>query len=244
MAGRISDMSSFKTAVVQAGAVGFDLEPGLEKVARLAGDAAAGGARVAVFPEAFLPGYPRGITFGTVVGDRTLEGREHFRRYRDASVDVRGPAVDRLAGIAAENSLHMVIGVVERDGGTLYCTALFFSPEGYLGKHRKLMPTAAERLVWGFGDGSTLPVFDTPFGRLGAVICWENYMPLLRMAMYAKGVQIWCAPTADGRETWLSTMRHVALEGRCFVLSCNQFTRRRDSRQTFPTRSQRTPMTS
>lgn len=164
-------MSSFKTAVVQAGAVGFDLEPGLEKVARLAGDAAAGGARVAVFPEAFLPGYPRGITFGTVVGDRTPEGREHFRRYRDASVDVPGPAVDRLAGIAAENSLHMVIGVVERDGGTLYCTALFFSPEGYLGKHRKLMPTAAERLVWGFGDGSTLPVFDTPFGRLGAVIC-------------------------------------------------------------------------
>jgi nitrilase len=112
--------------------------------------------------------------------------------------------------------------------GTLYCTALFFSPEGYLGKHRKLMPTAAERLVWGFGDGSTLPVFDTPFGRLGTVICWENYMPLLRMAMYAKGVHIWCAPTADGRETWLSTMRHMALAGRCFVLSCNQFTRRRD----------------
>lgn len=227
-------MSSFKAAVVQAGAVGFDLEAGLEKVARLAGEASAGGARVAVFPEAFLPGYPRGITFGTVVGDRTPEGREHFRRYWEASVDVPGPAVDRLAGIAAENSLHLVVGVVERDGGTLYCTALFFSPEGYLGKHRKLMPTAAERLVWGFGDGSTLPVFDTPFGRLGAVICWENYMPLLRMAMYAKGVQIWCAPTADGRETWLSTMRHVALEGRCFVLSCNQFTRRRDFPQDIP----------
>jgi nitrilase len=221
-------MGSFRAAVVQAGAVGFDLEAGLEKVARLAGEASAGGARVAVFPEAFLPGYPRGITFGTVVGDRTAEGREHFRRYWEASVDVPGPAVDQLAGIAAENSLHLVIGVAERDGGTLYCTALSFSPEGYLGKHRKLMPTAAERLVWGFGDGSTLPVFDTPFGRLGAVICWENYMPLLRMAMYSKGVQIWCAPTADGRETWLSTMRHVALEGRCFVLSCNQFTRRRD----------------
>jgi nitrilase len=227
-------MSSFKAAVVQAGAVGFDLEAGLEKVARLAGEASAGGARVAVFPEAFLPGYPRGITFGTVVGDRTPEGREHFRRYWEASVDVLGPAVDRLAGVAAENLLHLVVGVVERDGGTLYCTALFFSPEGYLGKHRKLMPTAAERLVWGFGDGSTLPVFDTPFGRLGAVICWENYMPLLRMAMYAKGVQIWCAPTADGRETWLSTMRHVALEGRCFVLSCNQFTRRRDFPQDIP----------
>jgi predicted amidohydrolase len=128
----------------------------------------------------------------------------------------------------AEHSLHMVVGVVERDGGTLDCSALFLSPDGYLGKHRKLMPTAAERNVWGFGDGSTLSAFDTPHGRIGAVICWENYMPLLRMAMYAKGVQIWCAPTADGRDTWIPTMQHVALEGRCFVLSANQFTRRRD----------------
>ena len=221
-------MGSFKAAVIQAAAAGFDLERGLDKVARLASDASARGAELAVFPEAFLPAYPRGLAFGTVVGDRTAEGRDHFRRYFDASVDVPGPAVDRLAGIAAENSLYLVIGVVERDGGTLYCSALFFSPEGYLGKHRKLMPTAAERIVWGFGDGSTLPVFDSPLGRIGAVICWENYMPLLRMAMYAKGVQIYCAPTADGRETWLSTMRHVALEGRCFVLSCNQFTLRSD----------------
>ena len=221
-------MVSFTAAVVQAAAVGFDLDAGLEKVGRLAREASAGGAALAVFPEAFLPGYPRGITFGTVVGDRTREGREHFRRYFDASMDVPGPAVDRLAEIAAETALHLVIGVVEREGGTLYCTVLFFSPDGYLGKHRKLMPTGAERIVWGFGDGSTLPVFETPLGRLGAVICWENYMPLLRMAMYAKGIQIYCAPTADGRETWVPTMRHVALEGRCFVLSCNQVTRRGD----------------
>ena len=221
-------MSSFRAAVVQAAAAGFDLGHGLDKVARLATEARAGGAALVLFPEAFLPGYPRGIAFGTVVGDRTAAGREQFRRFFDASVDVPGPAVDRLAGVAAENSLHMVIGVVERDGGTLYCTALFFSPDGYLGKHRKLMPTAAERIVWGFGDGSTMPVFDTPHGRIGAVICWENYMPLLRMAMYAKDVQIYCAPTADGRETWLSTMRHIALEGRCFVLGANQFTRRSD----------------
>ena len=221
-------MGSFKAAVVQAAAPGFELERGLEKVGRLAEEASRRGAALAVFPEAFLPGYPRGITFGTVVGDRTPEGREHFRRYFDASVDVPGPVVDRLAGIASEVALHLVIGVVERDGGTLYCTVLFFSPEGYLGRHRKLMPTAAERLVWGFGDGSTMPVFETSLGRMGAVICWENYMPLLRMAMYAKGIQIYCAPTADGRETWLSTMRHVALEGRCFVLSGNQFTRRSD----------------
>ena len=121
------------------------------------------------------------------------------------------------------------MGVIEREGGTLYCTVLFFAPTGrYLGKHRKLMPTAAERLVWGYGDGSTLPVFATEIGKLGAVICWENYMPLLRTAMYGKGIQIYCAPTADGRDSWLATVRHIACEGRCFVLSCNQFARRRD----------------
>jgi nitrilase len=97
-----------------------------------------------------------------------------------------------------------------------------------LRKHRKLMPTAGERLIWGYGDGSTLPVFDTQFGRLGAVICWENYMPLMRMAMYAKGVQIYCTPTADSRLTWASSMQHVALEGRCFVLSACQHLRRSD----------------
>ena len=107
--------------------------------------------------------------------------------------------------------------------------SLFFGPDGtLLGKHRKLMPTAMERLIWGFGDGSTLPVLETPLGRIGAVICWENYMPLLRLTMYAKGIQLYCAPTVDDRETWLPTMRHIALEGRCFVLSANQFTRRRD----------------
>ena len=119
-----------------------------------------------------------------------------------------------------------MIGVIERDGGTLYCTVLFFSPDGLLaGKHRKLMPTAMERLIWGFGDGSTLPVIDTGFGRLGAVICWENFMPLLRAAMYAKGIQLYCAPTVDDRESWPGSMRHIALEGRCFVLSACQYVR-------------------
>jgi nitrilase len=125
--------------------------------------------------------------------------------------------------------------VIERDAGTLYCTALFFAPSGeYLGKHRKLMPTAAERLVWGTGDGSTLPVFDTSIGRLGAVICWENYMPLMRMAMYAKGIQLWCAPTADPRDSWVASMQHIAREGRCFVLSAEQFARRSDYPEDYP----------
>jgi nitrilase len=144
-------------------------------------------------------------------------------------VDVPGVAVEELGQIARKNKIYLVIGVIEREGGTLYCSVLFFAPDGgYLGKHRKVMPTASERLVWGFGDGSTLPVFDTPFGKLGAVICWENYLPLLRATMYAKGIEIYCAPTADSRDSWLATVRHIAVEGRCFVLSSNQFNRRRD----------------
>jgi nitrilase len=137
--------------------------------------------------------------------------------------------VDRLSRTARAHGVYLVVGVVERDGGTLYCCVLFFAPDGrYLGKHRKIMPTASERLVWGFGDGSTMPVFDTPLGKVGAVICWENYLPLMRAAMYAKGIELYCAPTADPRDSWIASMRHIAVEGRCFVLSCNQFNRRRD----------------
>lgn len=114
--------------------------------------------------------------------------------------------------------------MIERDGGTLYCTVVFISPVGeYLGKHRKVMPTALERALWGCGDASTLTVLDTPIGKIGAVICWENYMPLLRTTMYAKGIELYCAPTVDDRETWVPTMRHIACEGRCFVLSACQY---------------------
>jgi nitrilase len=222
-------MDPFKAAVVQASPVVFDRERTLQKVDALAGDAARRGARLVVFPEAFVSAYPRGLDFGAVVGARTDAGREDFRRYWESSVDVPGPAVEALARTARANRVYLVVGVVERDRGTLYCTVLFFDPSGgYLGKHRKLMPTASERLVWGFGDGSTMPVFETPLGRLGAVICWENYLPLMRASMYAKGIELYCAPTADPRDSWSASMRHIAVEGRCFVLSCNQFNRRRD----------------
>ncbi len=222
-------MSVVPASVIQAAPVPFDRERTLEKVRALAADAARGGSQLLVFPEAFVSAYPKGLDFGARVGSRTPEGREDFRRYFESAVEVPGPAIDFLGEVARENRVHLVIGVIERDGGTLYCTVVFLGPDGrYMGKHRKLMPTAMERLVWGFGDGSTLPVFDTPMGRLGAVICWENYMPLLRTAMYAKGIQIYCAPTADDRDTWPPTMQHIALEGRCFVLSANQFTRRGD----------------
>jgi nitrilase len=219
----------FKVAVVQASPVVFDRERTLEKLCSLAGEAARKGARLVLFPEAFISAYPRGLDFGAVVGNRTDAGRRDFQRYWESSVDVPGPAVDALSKTARTHDIYLVVGVVERDGGTLYCTVLFFAPDGsYLGKHRKVMPTASERLVWGFGDGSTMPVFDTPLGKLGAVICWENYLPLLRAAMYAKGIELYCAPTADMRDSWIASMRHIAVEGRCFVLSCNQFNRRKD----------------
>lgn len=225
-------MSTVRVAVVQAAPVAFDLEKTLEKTDRLLAEAAATAARLVVFPEAFISCYPRGLTFGATVGSRTPEGREDFRRYWVSSVDVPGPVVDRIGAMVRRHGVHLVIGVIERAGdagGTLYCTILFFGPDGkFLGKHRKLMPTAAERLVWGYGDGSTMPVFETEIGRLGAVICWENYMPLMRTAMYSKGIEIYCAPTADPRNTWIFSMQHIACEGRCFVLSANQFTRRSD----------------
>jgi len=218
-----------RVAVVQAASVAFDTARTLKKTESLAAQAAGKGAKLALFPEAFIGGYPRGLDFGASVGNRTAAGRDDYRRYWDSAIDVPGAVTQRLADIAAAHRIYLVIGVIERDGGTLHCTVLYFAPDGtYLGKHRKLMPTGSERLIWGFGDGSTMPVFDTPLGKLGAVICWENYMPLMRAAQYAKGVQIYCAPTADGRDTWLATMRHVAVEGRCFVLSCNQFARRSD----------------
>ncbi len=218
---------TFKAAVVQAGALPYDLTGTIAKAAGLVREAAAGGAEVAVFPEALLGGYPKGASFGTPVGMRKPEGRAAFADYHAAALDLASDALAPLLDAVAETGLFVVIGCIERDGGTLYCTALFLDgANGLIGKHRKLMPTAAERLIWGFGDGSTLPVFDTRFGRIGAVICWENYMPMLRMAMYDKGITLYCAPTADDRDTWVPSMQHIALEGRCFVLTaCQHITR-------------------
>jgi Predicted amidohydrolase len=220
---------TFVASVVQAGPVQGDTPQTLGKVAELAADAARKGAKLVVFPEAFVGGYPKGTQFGTTLGIRTPEGREQFRQYFDGAIGVPGPATERLGQISAKHGVHLVIGVIEREGGTLYCTVLFFNPGGEpLGKHRKLTPTALERVIWGQGDGSTLSVFDTPLGKLGAVVCWENYMPLLRTAMYAKGIQLYCAPTVDDRDSWAPSMRHIACEGRCFVLSACQFLRQVD----------------
>jgi nitrilase len=221
--------SLVRAAVVQAAPVVFDTPRTLAKLIALTGQAAAQGADIIVFPEAFVGGYPKGLDFGARLGMRSFEGREDFRRYCYGAISVPGPETLEIGDAARRNSVHLVVDAIERDGGTLYCTALMFAPDGrLLGKHRKLMPTALERLVWGFGDGSTLTVVDSAIGRFGSVICWENYMPLLRMAMYAKGIELYCAPTVDDRETWLPTMRTIALEGRCFVLSACQYLTRAD----------------
>ena len=215
-------------AVVQTAPILFNREATVEKACRLIAEAAAQGAQLILFPEAFVPAYPRGLSFGTVVGGRSPAGRRTWARYWTNAVDVPGPVTKALGAAARQAGAYLALGVIERDAqssrGTLYCTLLYFGPDGrLLGKHRKLKPTAAERLIWGEGDGSTLTVLETEIGRIGGLICWENYMPLARMAMYSKGVELYLAPTADARDTWQATLRHIACEGRCFVLGCNQF---------------------
>lgn len=212
----------------------FHIDTTLQKVAECIQEAAKSSAKLIVFPEGTIGGYPKFHTFGTSIGDRTEAGRDAFREYAKGSIAVPGPEIRKIGELASAADIFVVIGVIEKstESGTLYCTAVYLDPrDGYVGKHRKIMPTGTERLVWGQGDGSTLAVFyptNIPGAVVGAAICWENYMPLLRYDMYSKNVNIYCAPTVDSRDTWPVTMQHIALEGRTFVLSACQFARRRD----------------
>ena len=220
--------SSVQVAVVQASPVLFDHDATVDKTCQLIDEAALQGAQLILFPEAFIPCYPRGLSFGMVVGSRSPEGRALWQRYWENSVEVPGPATETLGEAADAADVYLAIGITERAShfgkGSLYCTLLYFGPDGsLLGKHRKLKPTGAERLIWGEGDGSTLVALETQLGTIGGLICWENYMPLARTAMYAQGVDLYLVPTADARQTWQATLRHIACEGRCFVLGCNQF---------------------
>jgi nitrilase len=216
-------MAKSKVAALQIGSSAAGKAATLEQILAFEAQIRASGAKLVVMPEALLGGYPKGEIFGTRLGYRLPEGREAFARYYENAIDVPGAETQALAELSTRCGASLVIGVIERDGSTLFCTALFFNPdEGLVAKHRKLMPTGTERLIWGQGDGSTLPTVNTEAGVAGAAICWENHMPLLRTAMYAKGVQIWCAPTVDEREIWQCSMRHIAHEGRCFVISACQ----------------------
>lgn len=221
-------MANVQVAVVQAASVLFDKAASVEKACNLVEEAGKHGSNIVLLPEAFIPAYPRGFSFGMKIGSRSDEGRALWKRYWDNAIDTSGIEVQRLGKAAQQAGVYLSIGVIEKDGAsfgeTLYCSLLYFSPNGKLiGKHRKLKPTASERMIWGEGDGSTLSAFSTEYGKIGGLICWENYMPLARMAMYGQGVEIYLAPTADSRETWQASMRHIACEGRCFVLGCNQF---------------------
>lgn len=233
--------NTIRASVIQSCTARFNLSETLdkfEKLTRLAKER--DGSQLVVFPEGFIGGYPKWSTFSCFVGERTSEGRDEFIKYYNAAVEIPSPATDRIAEVSKATGVFVVMGVIERDVGTLYCTAIFVDPvEGLVAKHRKLLPTACERLIWGQGDGSTLPVVAKKFQssveptrtvetKISATICWENYMPLLRTYYYSLGTQIYCVPTVDARETWESSMRHIAFEGRCFVLSACQFATEKD----------------
>lgn len=215
-----------KVAVVQDAPVFFDKERTLQKVENITKQYAQESCKLIVFPESFIPGYPRGFSFGATIGSRTDEGRQHYADYYNNSFDLESEDLIRLVTLSKEQNIYIVIGVTEKQqtNGSLYCSMLYFSPtEGLLGVHRKIKPTGTERLVWAESGAESLVTFDTRIGKLGGLICWENYMPLARMSMYLKGVEIYIAPTADSRDQWTATMQQIALEGRCFVLGCNQY---------------------
>lgn len=212
-------MERVRAAAVQAAPVFLDREATTDKAVALIEKAAGEGAGLIVFPETFIPTYP-----DWVWRTRPFSGEASvlWARLREASVEVPSPTTELVGEAVARAGAYVSIGINELEGSTLYNTQLYYAPDGsLLGKHRKLMPTGGERLVWGMGDGSTLEVFDTPFGRLGGLTCWENYMPLARAALYARGIDVYLAPTWDNSDVWVPSMRHIAREGRMFVIGVN-----------------------
>jgi nitrilase len=208
-----------RVACIQAEPVVLDRDATIEKLAGLVAEVAAGGAKLALLPETFIPVYPsnRWVRFLAGGGD----AKSVFGRLARESIEVPSPASDRLGEIAREHELWLAVGANELDGGTIYNALLVYSPDGTLAlHHRKLMPTNHERLVWGLGNGGGLEAVQTDIGRLGGLICWENLMPLARFSLYQSGVQIYLAPTADDSEQWHDSIRHIAREARAFVLSC------------------------
>jgi len=215
-----------KVGVIQEHPVFFDKEGTIDKIEALLSENAKEAYDLMVFPESFIPGYPRGFTFGATIGKRSEEGRHLYAEYHKNSLDLEDDSLKRLEKLARIYKTYLVIGITERtaSNGSLHCSMLYISPsKGLLGVHRKIKPTGTERVVWSEASGEDLVTYNTRIGKLGGLICWENYMPLARMAMYQKGIEIYIAPTADARESWVASMRHIALEGRCFVLGCNQF---------------------
>jgi nitrilase len=223
--------TSIKIAVVQAAPVVLDREATVSKACELIAEAGRSGARLVVFPEAFIPTYPDWVWRIPPGQHRVLA--DMYAELLEQSVEIPGPVTEELSKAARQAGVYVAMGLNERNAqasnASLYNTLLYIGPEGeLLGKHRKLVPTAPERMVWAQGDGSTLEVYDTSLGKLGGLICWENYMPLARYSLYAWGVQIYLAPTWDNGEPWLSTLRHIAKEGRAYVVGCSIAMRKQD----------------
>ncbi len=225
-----------KVGVVQATPALFDIDKTVQLVIDWIEKGAKEGCELLLFPESFIPCYPRGLDFDSIVGRRTEKSRAQWLNYWENSIETSSHYVAQIGEAIRRAGIFVGLGVTEREavGGSLHCALLYFDRRGNLiGKHRKLKPTGLERYIWAESDGSTLVSFDTEIGKIGGLICWENYMPPARMSMYQRGVEIYLAPTADSRESWQSTMQHIALEGRCFVLACNQFVRKSDYPERF-----------
>jgi nitrilase len=217
-----------KVALVQAAPVMFDKDATVDKVVEKILEAGEQGANLIVFPESYVPCYPYGLTFGFTVGSRTDEGRDDWKIYYDNAMVVPSADTDRIGEAAAKANAYVSLGITERDDTncTLYCTNLIFSPDGKLAaKHRKIKPTGAERFIWGdCQEGEFMfPMVDSPYGTMGTLICWENYMPLARTALYKKGVALYLAPNTNNNDEWQLTIRHIAIEGHCYVLNVNQY---------------------
>lgn len=234
-------MERVKVAAVQAAPVWLDRKATIDKVIALTEQAAMAGAGLVAFPEAFVPGYPDWVW-------RTRPWDQHatalYARLLDQAVVVGSPATTALAETARRLGVWLSVGVDELDTSstTIYNTVLYFAPDGSLAaRHRKLMSTGGERLVWGSGDGSTLTTVETPFGRLGGLICWENYMPLARAALYAQGIDVYVAPTWDNSDVWVSTLRHIAKEGRIYVVGVTACLRGADVPADLPGRDELYP---
>lgn len=225
-------------AVIQKVPAFLNKEQSIASAVASVAKAAAGGARLVIFTETFIPGYPAWIWRLRPGGDWTLS-EELYQRLWTNAIDLAADDLAPLAAAARAHQVTIVCGIEERDGGssrsTLYNTVVVIGPEGQLlNRHRKLMPTNPERMVWGCGDATGLKVVDTPVGRISSLLCWENYMPLARYALYAQGVEVYIAPTYDSGDNWIGTLRHIAREGRCWVVGCGNLLRASDLPDDFP----------
>lgn len=215
-----------RVALVQATPVMFDKNATIDKVCAQIREAGENGAALIVFPESLIPCYPYGLTYGFTVGSRTESCRDDWKIYYDNAVLCPSDDTARIGAAAKEAGAYVSIGYTERgrENGTLYCSNMIFGPDGQLlCNHRKLKPTGAERIIWGDADRDYFPTVDSPWGTMGALICWENYMPLARVALYQKGVSLYLCPNTNNNPEWHDTIKHIAIEGKCFVFHVNQY---------------------